>query len=77
VGKGQYAVKVGQITFSLQSEAGLIDFRGTLIADQIELYAYSHINQSGGDAVYSFVRWSAEQAAAPDRVRNAARERQR
>jgi hypothetical protein len=60
VAKGKYAIKTDHITFSLKSAAGLVDFHGMLVGDKIDLYAYSHINQSGRNEVYSFVRWSAE-----------------
>ena len=53
-GKGKYRIKGNEITFSLRSPYGVVDYDGTITKDGLVFATHSHINGHRGKRTYSF-----------------------
>lgn len=66
VSKGKIRLKGKSISFSGESKAGVIDYEGELVGDQLRLHSHSHINGHQNTHSYVFVRWDAAQGVPTD-----------
>ncbi len=53
--RGQYEIKGSEIIFSSTSEAGTVDYNGTIHEKAVDLYSFSHISGNKSKKKYSFV----------------------
>jgi hypothetical protein len=57
---GTYEVTNGRLTFSVTSDAGTVDYEGTVEDGAVALESYSHINENRAQETFHFVQVPAE-----------------
>jgi hypothetical protein len=57
ISSGQFNIRGDRIEFSVKSEAGIVEYSGEILSDDLQLHFVSHINGNYGDDDYGFVRF--------------------
>lgn len=59
ISTGQFNLFGNRIEFSVTSEAGIVEYSGEILNDNLRLHFVSHINGNYGDDDYGFVGFEA------------------